>query len=119
MKRDWDTIREILLEVEKLEPTQQLRLSDFDDERAYEVSYHVQLMAEFGLIDATISATIGPQAKQFFVSGMTWEGHEFLDAVREKSTWSKVKTVIREKGGVMTFEVIKATATGLIKAAIS
>lgn len=118
MQRNWDTIREILLAVENLEPEKQLHLSDFPEARAHEVSYNVQLIAQSGLIDVTISQSTSLKAKDFFIRNLTWSGHEFLDSIRVKDTWSKIKSVVAEKGGVMTFEVIKAVSTSLIKSAI-
>ena len=41
MKRNWDIIREILIAVEDLEPEKNLTLSDFDTDRAHDISYHV------------------------------------------------------------------------------
>ena len=119
MQRSWDTIREILLEIEKLEPNQELSLGDFDSERAFEISYHIQLLEQVGLINVTISRTLSRNAKNFSARSLTWSGHEFLDSIRVKDTWSKIKGIISEKGGVMTFDVIKAVATGLIKSAIA
>ena len=118
MKRDWDTVREILLAIENLEPERQLRLSDFSQERAHGVSYHVQLLDQANLIDVTISQTNSLKAKDFFIRELTWTGHEFLDSIRVKDTWSKIKNVVAEKGGVMTFDVIKAVAAGLVKSAM-
>lgn len=118
MKRDWDTVREILLAVENLEPEKQLRLSDFSPERAHEVSFHVQLLDQANLINVTMSQTTSLKAKDFFIRELTWIGHEFLDSIRVEGTWTKIKNVVADKGGVMTFDVIKAVAAGLVKSAI-
>jgi hypothetical protein len=119
MKRNWDTVREILLAIEILEPEKQLIISDFNEERAHEISYHVQLIEQAGLVNVTISQSNSLKAKDFFARNLTWEGHEFLDSIRVKDTWTKVKNVVSDKGGVMTFEVIKAVAAGLVKTAIA
>lgn len=65
MKRNWDTVREILLAVENLEPEKQLCLKDFSDERAHEISYHVQLIEQVNLIEVTISQTNSLKPKDF------------------------------------------------------
>ncbi len=118
MKRNWDTVREILLAVESLEPEKQLCLKDFAAERAHEISYHVQLIEQANLIEVTISQTNSLKPKDFFIRGLTWSGHEFLDSIRVINTWTKIKNVVADKGGVMTFDVIKAVAAGLVKSAI-
>lgn len=119
MKRNWDTVREILLDIENLEPEKQLCLKDFREERAHEISYHVQLIDQANLIEVTISQTNSFKAKDFYIRGLTWSGHEFLDSIRVNDTWTKIKSVVADKGGVMTFDVIKGVATALVKSAIS
>lgn len=118
MKRDWDTIREILIATESLEPNKTICLSDFDDERAFSISYHVKLLDEAGIISATLSQALGRGPTQFFINRLTWEGHEFLDSIKSKSTWEKTKSLITEKGGIMSFDVIKGVAVQIGKSAL-
>jgi len=53
MKRNWDTIREILLKTEEQKIGSDLSLNDFDSDRIDEISYHVKLLEESGLIKAS------------------------------------------------------------------
>lgn len=118
MKRDWDIIRDLLLKTENLNPNETLSLKDFETNTQFEISYHVQLLESAGLINASISNEISQSPTHFFLRSLTWEGHEFLDSIRVKSTWQKVKSIIAEKGGVMTFDVIKTVATTLVKSSL-
>ena len=118
MKRDWDTVREILLAVEALDAGNTLTLKAFDANRAHEISYHVKLMNEAGLIEASISQELSSRAKNFHIRALTWTGHELIDSIREKNIWNQIKTKISEKGGVMTFEIIKSVASNLVKTAL-
>ncbi len=123
MKRDWDTIREILGKVESCTlPTDQVRLGNFDGTRAAEVSYHMALLIEAGLVNGQMVRTIGPEAKDFIASRLTWQGHEFLDSIRSESVWQKTKKTISEHGVTMTFDLVKEVAreaaSALIKSAI-
>lgn len=115
MKRNWDTIREILFKTEELEPGRSLRLDDFDQGRADEIAYHVNLLKESGLIKVSIMEFSGDAGIHFDLECLTWMGHDFLDAIRNETIWKKIKTVIAEKGGSMTFDVIKALAITLAK----
>lgn len=45
---------------------------------------------------------------------MTWDGHEFLDKIREDTVWNKTKDLIKEKGLPMALEVVKNVATTMI-----
>ena len=111
MKRNWDTIREILIKFEELDPEAgSLQLSAFPSERAYEFSYHVELLLEAGLIHAQMSKTFGLHPQNFLAHRLTWEGHEFLDAIRSDTVWNKTKTSFVKGGLSMTFELIKGVA---------
>ena len=42
---------------------------------------------------------------------LTWDGHEFLDKIRDKYLWQKTKNVISSKGGSLAFSVINQLVT--------
>ncbi len=124
MKRNWETIRELLVKVEECTlPTDKVRLNCFPEERAVEVSYHMALLIEAGLVKGEVNQTIGPEVKDFFVQRLTWEGHEFLDVIRSDTVWQKTKNAFCEQGVSMTFELVadvaKKMALKLMKAAFS
>jgi len=54
----------------------------------------------------------------FFATRLTWNGHEFLDAVRSDTVWQNTKKTILSKGGSMTFDLVKSVAMELAKVAI-
>ena len=117
-------IREILIKFEELSSeVGSIDLSDFPSEKAHEYSYHVELLLESGLIHGQMSKTIGLHAQDFFANRLTWEGHEFLDAIRIDNVWNKTKIFFVEGGLSMTFELIKGVATdvaaALLKTAIN
>lgn len=123
MKRNWETIRELLTKVEECTlPTEMVRLGSFPPERAAEVSYHMALLIEAGLVNGQVSQTIGPEINDFFGQRLTWEGHEFLDAIRSNTVWQKTKKTFVEQGVSMTFDLVKAvakeTAISLMKTAL-
>ena len=45
---------------------------------------------------------------------LTWEGHDYLENIRQDTIWNRTKDIILEKGLVMTLGVIKTVATGLM-----
>jgi hypothetical protein len=81
------------------------------------------LLIEAGLVNGEVNHTIGPEVKDFFVQRLTWEGHEFLDAIRSDTVWQKTKKAFSEQGVSMTFELVahvaKEMAATLMKAAFS
>jgi hypothetical protein len=111
MKRNWDTIRELLLEVEKCTlPTEIVQLAQFGAERHAEVSYHMALLIEAGLVEGQIHKTQGPEVKGFFARKLTWAGHELLDSIRSDSVWAKTKKAFVENGISMTVDLVKEGA---------
>lgn len=117
MERNWDTIREILIKFEELDPEKgPLQLEDFPEERAYEYSYHVELLLEAGLLHGEMSKTLGRHAQSFWVDRLTWEGHEFIDAIRSDAVWNKTKSSFVRGGLTMTFDLIKGVATDVAAA---
>jgi len=123
MKRNWDTIRELLAKVEECTlPTDMVRLSHFPQERAAEISYHMTLLIEVGLVKGQVSQTIGPEVKDFIAQRLTWQGHEFLDSIRSDTVWAKTKKVFLDRGVEMTFDLVKTiakeAATSILKGAL-
>lgn len=111
MKRNWDTIRDLLVKVEECTlPTEMVRLDHFPKERAAEISYHMALLIEAGLVKGQMVQTIGPEVKDFFADKLTWNGHEFLDSIRSNTVWQKTKMVFAEQGISMTFDLVKEGA---------
>jgi hypothetical protein len=111
MKRNWETIRELLSKVEECTmPTEMVCLSDFPNDRSAEVSYHMALLIEAGLVHGQMAQTTGPKVKDFFGQRLTWDGHEFLDSIRSDTVWQKTKKTFVEQGISMTFDLVKAVA---------
>jgi hypothetical protein len=109
MKRDWDVIRELLTRVEECSvPDDMIQLSSFPPERAAEISYHMELLIEAGLVDGQMSKTLGPGPPSFFATRLTWDGHEFLDGIRSETVWQKTKKSFVSNGTSMTFDLVKS-----------
>ncbi|WP_418884053.1 DUF2513 domain-containing protein [Campylobacter majalis] len=50
----------------------------------------------------------------FSVGSLTWERRDFLDKIREDTTWNNVKKIIKDKALPFTLEVAKTIATDLL-----
>jgi len=111
MKRDWDIIREILLTLEEYgNEAGPLQISWFPDNRAAEISYHMELLIEAGLVCGEMRFGGWGEADDFYVSRMTWQGHELLDAIRNDTVWQKTKKSFINGGVSMTLDLIKSAA---------
>lgn len=119
MKRDMDLVRDILLLVERADSAVGIEDIDLPRRSAAEVEYHVRIMASAGLLDATICYGWDGSAVGACIDGLTWEGQDMLDAVRDARVWSRARDAIRRGVGSTTFGVVKsvceAAAVGLAK----
>lgn len=116
MKRNMDLARAILLAVEESDSVVGFLRLEIAGASDAEVSYHVMLLHEAGLIEAHDAS--GMNSHQWFAERLTWAGHEFLDASRDETIWNKAKKLIQDKGGSLTFEVLKEVLINLTKQAV-
>lgn len=112
MKLHHDLVREVLLQVEAwLDPLGWVEL-EFPDRPYEEVAYHVEKLNEAGFLQAdelTSSSGYDWKARQ-----MTYEGHEFLDTVRDPEIWRTTKEMAK-KVGVSSVEVLFQIGKNAVK----
>ena len=116
MKRDMDLVREILLSTERL--TGREALAGVAGCPEGEFAYNVDLMIQAGLVEATVAKAWGSEPVKAQVRALTWEGHDFLDAIRDDTIWNKTKTKVLGTAGTVSMEVLKAVAVSLSRAAL-
>lgn len=116
MKRDMDVVRHILMRIEELTPgsVQEAQLLT-DEWDADTISYHAALMIEAGLLEGTPIETFGSHYARVIITGITWEGHDFLEAIRDESVWNKTKSKVVETAGTVSLEVLKAVAVSVAR----
>ena len=122
MVRNWDTVRAILLKLEAAEAAHAtLTFDQVDGIDPQQAGYHMMLLQEADLIEAKIlkSGSGDGAIAMALARRLTWEGHEFLDKIRDPSMWGKIKAKVQEKSLDLTFDSIKAAAAVLINAALS
>ena len=116
MKRDMDIARQVLFEIEKCDdpwgPNRDLVIEGYSKQN---ISYHVKLLCQAGLIEAQDASSMGSGGFCWFAGSLTWEGHEFLEAARDDTRWNKTKKFVTEKAGGLGFEVLKFALTQGIK----
>src|SRR5579863_9213556 len=110
MKRDMDLVRDLLIRLESVElPTGAwAHISGTEPELVIEgysadqVEYHLRLLRDVGFVNDPSTGS-RPMVGIGFM-GLTWEGHDFLDAARNDTVWLSTKKAILEKGGGMALE---------------
>ena len=116
MKRNMDLVRLLLLRIEE-ESTSALRnVPEMDGFDAETVVHHVALMIQAGLLIAIDASTM--QERDYLQIELTWQGHEFLETVRDPEVWTKTKEGAAKVGswsiGVLA-EIGKAVVTAKLK----
>ena len=137
MKRDMDLVRGILLAIEEkevvggcdfreviewLKDNKYITSSDEDRDK---VLAHCGILVDGGLAEQCYDPLMPDASRQdkwFFFDDsrirLCWEGHEFLDNVRQDKLWEQAKDKIDSAGGSLSFEVVKALVTELAKSAV-
>jgi hypothetical protein len=110
MKRNWNLVRQILLEAESFPPgvyIQTFTCEGFDEATIIE---HIEIMIESKLLDGEICKTMAGSSG-FIVRKITWEGHNFLENARNDTLWKKIMAEAKEKGTSTSFVVINGLLT--------
>jgi predicted nucleotide-binding protein len=90
LKRDVDLLRKLLLQIEDRErPSWKDLTKDMSDSDAENVLQHINMLAEAGLIRGLRVPLHGFVLWQDLE--LTFEGHEFIEAVRNENTWEANK----------------------------
>jgi hypothetical protein len=109
LKRDFDLIRDILLQIEAAPANSRrfrIRIPEKDQDV---VDEHVELLIESGLVDGAPRHVSGAPMYveiEVMVTRLTWEGHDFLSSMRDDTIWRKAKTEIIKPGLSFTFSLL-------------
>ena len=115
MKRDWNLIRDILMEIESF---------NFRDEHVFIIKNsssdeqlrerHVKLLFEAGFIKGNLAQCIG--SWQLLDAELTWQGQELLAHLRSSTIWESVKEKAMGKGVDLSFDAVMKIAGNIINA---
>lgn len=107
MKRDWDLIREVLIEIESLDPAKHENIQYGPASSSSEPvkdSQAVMLWRAGFILGVDASSTEGDA---IFALDLSWAGHELLDTIRSQAVWERIKSTAQTKGLELTFESVK------------
>lgn len=98
-----DCIRDILLNVERCAFGEHLQLDELADRipsyTKEELWYTCIKLNEGGYLDLATAPVMGaPIPVIIEVKDLTYLGHEFLNSIREKNNWGKVKSLAKQAG---------------------
>lgn len=121
MKLNQDCVREILLFIEeKQKPGQSLYIENIITSLKSKGYTEEEIKYALSKLKETPYTTLNLTQYDGLVLGgtseaLTWEGHQFLDNIRNTSTWKNIKSTVNEKVGNASISIIAAVAESYIK----
>ena len=93
MKRDMELIRRIMLRIEEKSDLKHeiITLEDEDEERA---GHHIDMLYQSGFINGVRNATYSRPYAQILVKDLSWEGHEFLAALKNETVLGQIRQAL-------------------------
>lgn len=122
MKRDLELIRKLLFYFENREEVTVMNYNKINNEEELRIdSYsgclivdHIILLYEAGYIDGEPEKTSTGRIIAVHPYRLTWDGHEFLEAMRNESIFKKAVNISKEKSLDLPIEIFKSLAQKLI-----
>jgi len=110
MKRDMELVRAILLTMEAHAAgfaPHPFTIAKYDQDV---IGHHVWLMAQGDLVTASEITGLGDASPTALPLSITWQGHDFLDTVRNDRVWRKLKTELKDRSLTLPFSLLQALA---------
>lgn len=118
MKRNWDTIRDVLIEVEALDNArhENIQYGPASESDEPQKDAHGVLLWKAGFIEGIDASDMDGDA--VLAQGLTWTGHDLLETIRSKAVWERIKATAKDKGIELTFDAVKALGKTALAAII-
>lgn len=99
MKRDPQLIRKLLLFFDEKQDTEHIEVPPIDGYDELTIKYHLVLLHDAGYLTCEpFTSTTSDRVIYVLPFDLTWNGHEFLDQIRNEHVWDEVMKAVREKG---------------------
>lgn len=122
MKQNTDCIRDILLTVEQDVPLDgHIDIKNLSLPNSYEredVVYSLKLLKEANYLNVTLEGASNIYYL-IWIGNMTYEGHQFLDSIRNDSVWLSTKEKVAEFGSNLSLSLISQVASAIIKSKLN
>ena len=120
MELDYDFVRDLLIfcaeSKHKFGPTNKetIEFSKSKNIPMNQLAFTVNKLFEAGFTTHEVEYASN-KPKRVMPGNLTWEGNEYLNSIKNKSTWNNIKKLISEKGLSISFDVIKDAAKACVK----
>lgn len=110
MKRDMSLIRSLLLKIEDIyeeDLIENMKLEGYSDN---EVIYHLEMMFSSNLIQEFEKNKYISGEVDYRVGGISWNGHDYLELIRNDEIWKKTMIEVKEKNVPQNIKYIAEVA---------
>ena len=110
MRFNPDLARQILLTIEATPANQYPEDVSIEGVSENEILEHLELLIDGGELDGSVAESgMGGEGRIMAVhlNRVTRKGHEFLANARNDEVWSRTKSIVKSKGGAISFELLK------------
>ncbi|MGD1082952.1 MAG: DUF2513 domain-containing protein [Candidatus Sulfotelmatobacter sp.] len=116
MRLDHDLARTLMQKIGDLPFDNSFHDVQVEGRSGEEVSYHIMLLHQAGLIEATDLSTLSGVCWQ--PKFLTYAGNEFLAAAESDTVWNKAKSIVSVSAKTITLEGLKIALPLALKALI-
>lgn len=124
MKLDHDCVRDLLLYIEdQVTYATQFRASLVDEPNSdlnypsSTIVYAAERLLEAGYLDGKVSKFLSG-GRTVYIQSITWSGHAFLDNIRPKPAWDKVKAGAKTLGS-SSLDILSKVAAQVVTKMLS
>jgi hypothetical protein len=108
MKRDLDLVRKLLVFFDEKPDDSPVPVPSINGYSELMIKNHLVLMHEAGFLRCErVRSSTDPERVIYVVPfGLTWEGHEFLQSVKDDGVWRKLNESVVKPSASWTFGII-------------
>ena len=106
MKRNFDLIRDIMLEIEKNDLLTDSKIFEGDGYSIDEITYNCKLMYEDGLIDDYELQQVSGSESYCQVGQLTGKGNDYVELIGNEKIWQGIQNY-KKRGGPLSWNRIE------------
>jgi hypothetical protein len=117
MKRDLELVRKLLFLFEEKPGSNLVEVPEIPGYDEWTVKYHLVLLYDAGYLRCEpVKSTSSDRVIYVLPFELTWDGHEFLDKIRNEHVWDEVIGNIKRQGFVSaSVDFVKKLADAAIR----
>ena len=118
MKLNHDCVRDVLLYIEENASysntvNQEVIATNFQNHDKFELIYAIEKLYETNYINGSKHNALNGPYPFFNIVDISYDGHEFLDNIRNDNVWTETKQTILENIGSASLSIVSTVAAAI------